>query len=85
MRSRVTISYIWTTHGTKIFPTECKVNGQTHWTWKYQCEFWAVEHYTFNLESPCQTNELSMSQGCFLLNLGSKGQRSSSLDIKVAI
>ena len=51
---------------------------QTEWFPDFQCQ-------PFHLESPYHAYGLPMGQRCFLLNLGSKGQRSSTLDIKVAI
>jgi hypothetical protein len=47
--------------------------------------FLAVERYCSHLESLYHTYGLPMGGRCSLLNFGSKGQRSSALDIEVAI
>ena len=47
--------------------------------------FWGLKCYPFHLGSPYHAYGLLMGQRCSLLNLGSKGQSSSALDIKVAV
>ena len=51
---------------------------QAEWFPDFQCQ-------PFHLESPYHAYGLPVGHRCFLLNLGSKGQRSSALDIKVVI
>jgi hypothetical protein len=47
--------------------------------------FRALDHYPYHLESPYRTYGLPIGGRCTLLILRSKGQRSSTLDIKVEI
>jgi hypothetical protein len=84
----VTISHIWTTHRRKMFPIDfevkrSKVKHTGHHKKKYS--FRALVSYPYHLESPYHTYRLPMGWKCSLSILRSKGQRSSTLEIKVEI
>ena len=72
-------------HGMKMFLIEFKVKGQTHQTTKQQYGFRVLKHYPFHVESPYHAYRLPLKRRCSLSILGSNGQMSSALDIKVTI
>jgi hypothetical protein len=62
-----------------------KVKGQEHWTSKLKYGLRTLDRYPYHLESPYHTYRLSIGGRCCLLVLGSKGERSTAVDIKVEI
>ena len=67
-----------THHESRMRPIDFEVKGQGHGAWLFENGFRTITDSVINLWSWNFIHLLPMSQGCALLILGSKGQRSRS-------